>query len=113
MMQVDSLRVNAPAGMKRGRAVTMTHSTQTVAYTAAAAAGDYISISEEENGVISIKKLSTFTGKLFAEAGGTVTVGSDLEVVGTEGKFVNKSAGVAVVKAGISGASGSFISIYN
>ena len=113
MMQVDSLRVNSPAGIPKGRAVTLTHATQTVAYTAAAAAGEYITISDEENGVISIKKLTTFSGKIYAEAGGTVTMGSDLEVVGAVGKFINKTAGVAVAKAGISGVDGSFISIYN
>jgi len=112
MFQVDNLRFNAPTSMKKGRAVTITHATQTAVYTAAAAAGEYITVSDESNGSIAVRKLSVLTDAVYADAGGTVTMGSDLEVVGAEGKFQNKSAGVAVAKARTTGASGSFISLY-
>ena len=93
MYQKGSLTFKASTGMLAKRFVTITTSTDTVAYTAAAAAPDAVTIGNESNGVIEVTLLTDTSGSFAFDAGGTIALGESVEVVGVVGKGTVQSAG--------------------
>jgi hypothetical protein len=112
MIQNGSLTFKAPSGLARGRFVTITASTDTVAYTATSAAADGVTLGAEENGVVSVQLLKDVSKSFFFEAGGTIALGDSIKV-GTDGKGVAGTTPFVVAIAKTPGVSGSFATGYN
>ena len=112
MIQNGSLTFKAPSGLARGRFVTITGSTDTVAYTAAGEASEGVRLGSEENGVVSVQLLKDVSKSFFFEAGDTIALGDDVRV-GVGGRGVAGTAGTVVAIAKTPGVSGSFATGYN
>ncbi len=112
MIQNGSLTFKAPSGLARGRFVTITANTDTVAYATAGGAAEGITLGAEENGVVSVQLLKDVSKSFFFEAGGTIALGDDIEV-GVAGRGIKETAGTVVAIAKTLGVSGSFATGYN
>lgn len=113
MYQKGSLRFKATTGMLAKRFVTITPSTDTVAYTAAAAAPDAVTIGDESNGVIEVTLLTDTSGSFAFDAGGTIALGESVEVVGVVGKGTVQSAGAVACICKLAAVDGSTSEGYN
>lgn len=113
MYQKGSLTFKASTGMLAKRFVTITASTDTVAYTAAAAAPDAITMGDESNGVIEVTLLTDTSGSFAFDAGGTIALGESVEVVGVVGKGTVQSAGAVACICKLAAVDGSTSVGYN
>ena len=101
-MRALSLLVSCPAGMLDKRAVTLNGTNFSVAYTAEGAVPTHVTISDahkshDGTNWIEVKLLRTVEGAVDFKAGTTpVPKGSDLQVVGTEGKLGIKTTGTSI-----------------
>jgi hypothetical protein len=112
MIQSGNLTFACATELVRGRFVTITAATDTVAYTAGAAAADGITIGDSENGVVAVQLLKDVSKSFWFEAAGTLAIGDDVEV-GADGKGVVQNAGATVCIAKTAGVAGSFVTGYN
>lgn len=106
MIQGKYLDFNCAADLAMHRFVTITPGTDTVAYTAAAAAPDAVTVGNESNGRISVHILGNLNESFWFDAAGTIAVGDDVEV-GADGQGVVQSAGAIACVAKIAAVNGS------
>ena len=106
MIQKQYLDFNCAADLAMHRFVTVTPGTDSVAYTAEAAAPDCIKIGNESNLRISVKMLDNLNESFWFDANGTIAVGDDVEV-GADGKGVVQDAGAIACVAKIAAVVGS------
>ena len=103
----NSLSFGCPVGYKEGRAVTITDAAGTVAYTAAGAVPDALTIgptndvarsllSSEFAYTIEVKKISGIPGSEFVSPAAAISRGDDLEVIGTLGKVQTLAGGSSI-----------------
>lgn len=96
----------------RGRFVTITPSTNTVAYTSAGAKPDGITIGDAENGVIEVMLLSTMYESFYFDAGGTIAIGDEIQVT-TDGKGIKQTNGAIACYAKSTAVDGSLCTGFN
>lgn len=111
MIQRNNLTFKTDTDLARGRYVTITPSTDKVAYATAAGSADGITIGESDNSVVSVQLLSDTSASYFVEAEETISLGHGIEV-GTDGKAASLSAGTEVGIAKTAGINGSFVTGY-
>lgn len=119
-MRALSLLVACSAGMLDKRAVTLNGTNMTVAYTAEGAIPTHVTISDAHKShdgtySIEIKLLRTVDGTVdFKATSAVVPKGSDLQVIGTEGKLGIKAAGTSIgMRAYTSATADSIFSVCN
>lgn len=95
MIQAGMLQFICATGLVKHRFVTITVGTDTVAYTAAAAAADGITLGDESNLKIAVQLLDDKSKSFYFDAAGVIALGDDVEV-GADGKGVVQSAGSVV-----------------
>ena len=113
MHEVGALTFKSATGIVGKRFVTITVSTDTVAYTAAAAAPDAITLGDESNGVISVQLLTDTSKSFKFDAAGTIALGESVEVVGVIGKGTVQTAGAVACICKLAAVDGSTSVGYN
>jgi len=111
MIQRNNLTFKTATDLVRGRYVSITPSTDTVAYATAAGSADGVTIEESDNGVVSVQLLSDTSASYFVEAEATIALGDSIEV-GTDGKATPLVVGTEVGIAKTAGINGSFVTGY-
>ena len=96
-----TLNFEVATPLAQHRAVTITHATGTVAYTAAGAVPDAVTVSNSSPRAVSpgtdtveVLQLNCWDGAKMIELEAAVVKGADLEV-GTDGKFITKDSGTS------------------
>lgn len=95
-IQENFLTFKCATDLERGRFVTITPATDTVAYTSAAAAANAVTVGKGENGVVAVQMLGDKSKSFWFEAGATIAVGANVEV-GTDGKGITRTSTNAIV----------------
>lgn len=112
MIQVGNLSFKCATGLARGRFVSITPATDTVAYTNASEKADAITLGNESGGTIAVQLLSDTSSSFFFESEGTIGIGDGIEV-GTDGKGLILGAGIEVAVAKSATIDGSMGTGYN
>lgn len=113
----ETLLMNCATALEVGRGVTITKSTNVVAYTTTAVKPDAITVSRaiarDSGYTIEVILVSNITGSRFVEIGADVACGADL-AVGSDGKFITQA--LTAVSSGLfaygAGKSGELIGAY-
>ena len=100
------------SGLLQKRFVTVTAATDSVAYTAAAAAADGITIGDEDNLRISVLLFEGMSESFYFDVVAALTKGENVEV-GADGKGTPEDEGSVVCISKTAAAAGSFGTGYN
>jgi len=92
MIQQRTMQFTCAAGLVQQRFVTVTKSTDTVAYTAAGAKPDGITVGDESNLRIEVLLLDSLFQSFYFDSAGTIAVGDEVEV-GADGKGQKQTNG--------------------
>ena len=112
MYQEKYMDFKCASGLKANRYVSVTPATDTVAYTAAGAQPDGVTIRDEDNLKISVQLLNNNYASYKIDLAGTVSVGDELQVT-TDGKAIQQTNGAIAGYAKIAGVDGSLGVGYN
>lgn len=112
MIQKEVLDFTCAAGLVQKRFVTIDKANDTVAYTAAGAKPDGITIGDEDNLRISVQLLGNLNASFWFDALGVIAVGDEVQV-GANGTGIKQVAGAIACYAKTAAVSGSFCVGYN
>jgi hypothetical protein len=112
MIQAGNLTFKCATALKRGRYVTVTPGTDTVAYTGAGAAATGVTLWDAKNGVVAVQLLKNVSESYWFEAESAFALGDEIEV-GTDGKGTLQVAGSILGYSKQVCAAGNFSTGYN
>lgn len=112
MIQERIIDFVCAAGLVKNRFVTITKSNKSVAYTAAGAKPDGITITDESNLQIGVQLLANLERTFFFDAAGVIAIGAEVEV-GADGKGQTQTSGAIACYAMTAAVANSICTGYN